>query len=63
MVEVHFHYYAGKIIVIILSAVALVGGQLPFGQPIGIIYPYTGYIGIIFLVIVAVKIYIVDCKK
>lgn len=52
-----------KIIVIALGVVALVGGQLPFGQLVGIIYPYTGYIGIVFLAIVAVKACIIDQKK
>ena len=52
-----------KVIVVVLGLVALFGGQLPFGQLVGIVYPYTGYMGIAVLVIVAVKTYIVEKKK
>lgn len=52
-----------KIIVIVLGIVALLGGLLPFDVLVGTIYPYTGYLGIAFLIIVAVKSYIIDRKK
>jgi len=31
----------------VLAAVAFVGGRLPFGTLINIIYPYMGYFGIL----------------
>ena len=52
-----------KIIIVVLGIIALVGGQLPFSDLVGIIYPYTGYMGIAFLAIVAVRCYIIDRKK
>ncbi len=52
-----------KIIILVLGVIALLGGQLPFGQLVGIIYPYTGYLGILFMAIVAVRVYIIDRKK
>ena len=52
-----------KIIIVVLGVIALVGGQLPFSDLVGIIYPYTGYMGIAFLAIVAVRCYIIDRKK
>jgi len=52
-----------KVITIVLGVVALIGGQLPFGTLVGIVYPYTGYLGIILFVIVAVKEYILLRKN
>ena len=36
---------------------------LPFDVLVGTIYPYTGYLGIAFLIIVAVKSYVIDRVK
>jgi uncharacterized membrane protein YkvI len=44
-----------KIAVLGLTLLALLGGQLPFGLLIGTVYPYTGYLGIIVLIAIAVK--------
>lgn len=52
-----------KIIVLILGVIAFFGGQLPFGELVGIVYPYTGYMGILVLIIIAVKTYIIERKN
>ncbi len=52
-----------RIVVLVLGAIAFVGGQLPFGQLVGIVYPYTGYMGILLLIIIAVKTYFIDPKN
>lgn len=51
-----------KLVVLGLGLVAFFGGQLPFGQLVGIVYPYTGYMGVLLLAIIAVRTYIVDRK-
>lgn len=38
-----------KIIACVATVVAYFGGGLPFGKLVGTIYPYTGYLGIFFL--------------
>ena len=38
-----------------LTAAAFGLGQLPFGTLVGFIYPYTGYLGILLLVCLAVQ--------
>jgi uncharacterized membrane protein YkvI len=44
-----------KILVLVFSVLAFFGGQLPFGMLIGTVYPYTGYLGILVLIIIAIK--------
>lgn len=44
-----------KIALTVLALIALLGGQLPFGMVLGIVYPYTGYLGIIVLILVGVR--------
>lgn len=44
-----------KIALVILTVIAFIGGQLPFGQLVGIVYPYTGYLGIVVLIMVIIK--------
>ena len=39
-----------KIIAAVVVVLAFVGGQLPFGTLVGIIYPYTGYLGILLFI-------------
>lgn len=51
-----------KIAVIILTIFAFFGGQLPFGMLIGTVYPYTGYLGIIVLLTITIKVF-ADRKK
>jgi len=46
-----------KILVVLFSIFAFFGGQLPFGLLIGTVYPYTGYLGIIVLITIAIKEY------
>ncbi len=45
-----------------LTILALIGGQLPFGQLVGTVYPYTGYLGIAVLALIAMKTFI-DSRK
>ncbi|MEG2261825.1 MAG: hypothetical protein RSB98_03155 [Raoultibacter sp.] len=44
-----------KITLTVLTVLALIAGQLPYGALMNIIYPYTGYIGIAFLALVALR--------
>lgn len=44
-----------KIVLVILTIIAFIGGQLPFGQLVGTVYPYTGYLGIVVLIMVILK--------
>lgn len=37
------------IVAIIIAVIVLIGGQLPFATLVNIIYPFTGYVGLIFL--------------
>ncbi|MDR2946442.1 MAG: hypothetical protein LBV79_06830 [Candidatus Adiutrix sp.] len=38
-----------KILAVILTVIAYFGAQLPFGKLVGTIYPYTGYLGLVFI--------------
>ncbi|WP_373742502.1 hypothetical protein, partial [Jeotgalibaca porci] len=38
-------------ILIAVSLLSLIGAQLPFGTLVGIVYPFTGYFGIVMLVL------------
>ncbi|MFQ7119072.1 MAG: hypothetical protein ACLRPW_02935, partial [Intestinibacter sp.] len=38
-----------KIITIVVSILACIGGLLPFDKLVGTLYPYTGYMGILIL--------------
>lgn len=44
-----------NIFAVILAVLSLVGGVLPFQELINIIYPYTGYLGIVLFVCVVFK--------
>lgn len=44
-----------KIVLVILTIIAFAGGQLPFGKLVGTVYPYTGYLGIVVLILVIIK--------
>lgn len=39
-----------KIIAAVVVLCAFIGGQLPFGTLVGIIYPYTGYLGMLLFI-------------
>lgn len=45
-----------KILSLIFSILALIGGFLPFDVLVGTVYPYTGYVGIVLLVLIAIKV-------
>ncbi|GMR71026.1 hypothetical protein NUITMVRA1_17040 [Aerococcus viridans] len=38
-------------ILIVVSLLSLIGAQLPFGTLVGIVYPFTGYFGVVMLVL------------
>ncbi len=44
-----------KITVLIITILGLVGGFLPFDKLVGILYPYTGYMGVLILVCALVR--------
>ena len=44
-----------KIIAFLIAAVAFVGGVLPFETLVNVIYPYTGYLGIVLFICVIFK--------
>ena len=45
-----------RIILVALAVIFLVGGQFQFSMLINIIYPFVGYVGMIFMVVVAVQL-------
>ncbi|MDR1378131.1 MAG: hypothetical protein LBJ36_03680 [Synergistaceae bacterium] len=44
-----------KVLVVVLSAIAYFGGQLPFGTLVGTVYPYVGYLGIFFFICILIR--------
>lgn len=44
-----------NILIVVVAFLALVGGQLPFGRLVGLVYPFTGYFGIAMIVLFIVK--------
>ena len=46
-----------KILIVVIALLALLGGQLPFGKLVGLVYPFTGYFGIVMMVLFFVKEY------
>ncbi len=47
-----------NITVLVVTAVAICFGSLPFGQLVNIIYPYTGYMGLILLVCIVYRTFV-----
>lgn len=47
-----------KVLSIFLAAIAVVGGELPFGELMGIIYPIGGYIGLLIMTGILYRRYI-----
>ena len=43
---------------VILTIIALILGLVPFGELVGIVYPYTGYLGIILILVIFYRCYI-----
>ena len=52
-----------KIAAVVLGVAAFIGGQLPFGQLVGFIYPNMGKLGILFLVCVLLAPFIFKNRK
>ena len=44
-----------RILAIVLTIAAFIGGMLPFGKLVGTIYPYTGYLGAILIACIFYK--------
>ncbi|MDR2825495.1 MAG: hypothetical protein LBV76_01710 [Deltaproteobacteria bacterium] len=51
-----------KVVTIILGVIAFFGGLLPFGQLVGFIYPKTGIIGLIFMLLLLARPFIKSKK-
>ncbi|MGO2695503.1 YkvI family membrane protein [Bavariicoccus seileri] len=47
-----------RLSLLVLSVLAFFGGQLPFATLVGTIYPYTGYLGIVVIVMILYKEYL-----
>ena len=47
--------YAVSNLIALLCAVIFMGGQLPFGMLVNLIYPFVGYFGALFIVVVIVQ--------
>lgn len=41
-----------KILLVVVSIVTLIGAQLPFGTLVNIVYPFTGYFGIVMILLI-----------
>lgn len=46
-----------KVSAIIITVLGLLGGLLPFDKLVGTIYPYTGYLGIVVILMVCYKVF------
>lgn len=44
-----------RISAVVLTMIAFLGGQLPFAKLVNTIYPFTGYLGIILIVCIAIR--------
>ncbi len=44
-----------KIFSLVATIGGLIGGFLPFGKLVGTIYPYTGYLGLVIMILILVK--------
>ena len=44
-----------KGIIVALAIVMLIGGQLPFSTLVNVVYPFVGYFGIAFMVVILVQ--------
>ena len=40
-----------NILIVVVAILALIGGQLPFGKLVGLVYPFTGYFGIAMILL------------
>ena len=40
-----------NILIVVIAVLALIGGQLPFGKLVGLVYPFTGYFGIAMILL------------
>ena len=46
-----------RLLSLVFAIGGLIGGFLPFDKLVGTVYPYTGYLGIIIMILIAVKVY------
>lgn len=46
-----------KVSAVIITVLGLLGGLLPFDKLVGTIYPYTGYLGIVVILMVCYKVF------
>ena len=44
-----------KILAFILTGIAFIGGQFPFAKLVNILYPITGYLGILLMFCILIK--------
>lgn len=40
-----------NILIVAIAVLALIGGQLPFGKLVGLVYPFTGYFGVVMILL------------
>lgn len=52
-----------KLLAVILTVAAFFGAQFPFGKLVGTIYPYTGYLGILFFICMIYRIFMPSAKS
>ena len=45
-----------QFLIALLCAIIFMGGQLPFGMLVNLIYPFVGYFGALFIVVVVVQL-------
>lgn len=50
-----------KLVTTVIAILACIGGFLPFGKLVNILYPYTGYMGLLILVCMVYKA--ITCRK
>ncbi len=50
-----------KLVTTVIAILACIGGFLPFGKLVNILYPYTGYMGLLILVCMVYKA--ITCEK
>lgn len=64
-VDEHKNRRGYQILVTILCVLFFVGGQFPFGTLVNVIYPFVGYFGALFIVVVAVQLvrWRLDCRR
>lgn len=44
-----------NVLIVLVSILSLIGAQLPFGTLVGIVYPFTGYFGLVMIALFIIK--------